>query len=437
MTKARMMVDAAQAGNLEKVKMALTEFCSVNSVIDDDGIPVSAFAASVSGSHWNVAKFLILSGATLEMPGDPDYSFEELSACAYPMILIHSKLNEEFFSLILSYVQNLNPKLPFVGSDSVAHMRAIHMLQLGDVGRIKLSYILSEAIIAGNAAVIEDSDDVLKNVKFDLAIFAKHINRYSGLGPKTVRKAIKILPLFASVAACAKSDIDEIQRLLESKLEFSLTRNRFPLALRQTLTVRPMRNLHEMVCELLYWILPEEFPIPQPVSAHVPRSNNAIDYIQLQEKQGVARLLSVLELDVSEIVTRFIAACANDLREDNNPAILLLAQILYFHHNDRENDKPVFTPYQQSDMLEILNTYFALTPNERVQLRIAHQNATIIKSLQSENCQQKQTISMLQAQLARVEVKLDQLNSAVNGMVKQDPEQTKRITKTKSSGGLF
>jgi hypothetical protein len=446
MSKSRALIVAAIAGSLQNVKLLLKDYHDINAVVnDDEGSDICALTVSMAHKQWHVAKYLIDSGSKLEKKDAVYYTKPETLLYGYPYAVVLSDINEECFSLILKYIENINPSIPHVGDDAIRIIPVVEYLNLcwlniqSDASRIKLCYILSKAVITANAAVIEQFHDVLKTMKFNLDIFKKHLNGYDSLGPNDVRNAIKTLPLFTEIAgdSLSKNDIQEIQSLLESKLKFEISRAKFPNELRRSLISRPSRSLHEMVCELLYWVFPDEFPIPQPAKSVNEPKNKAIDIEKLAEKQNISSLLRMLELDPAEIVTRLLVVCTNDLKDDNNPAILLLAQILYFHHADQVDGKPIFTPYQLSDALSVINNYFQMKPSERVLLRINHQNLSLIGNLRAENNQQKMDLTALQVQHVTMEKKIDRLTGAVERLAQSDSVKHKKRPRSNSGGLLF
>lgn len=346
------------------------------------------------------------------------------SVCRDTILTTHeTKLDLACLKLILRYCDDMNPPVQNSWRDGVvdSQVRMIRNWRFQDreVSQIRpvlLNYFFYEAVLRNNGNAIEElteSNNQNGKTTPDIPITAEAFAAY--IGDRTFTSAQGIIAsqgVDYLISSRRTNPVigGQIKQVIDRNVIFAVSPEIFPKELQDFLK-KPTRPLDVLFAELQSWIWPEEglprLPYDQAV-AKFPLDQYDKDPETIRVWQNPANMHTLLRMDDAKGFLRLNYCTAEN---GENPALILLAEILLHHHGAQVivngEIKPLLNMEQQKKCLKWIRSLSTLTFTDKVLCHAFVDQANQVAGLKSE-------LAELKAQNDKIDAKLDTLIKLLN-----------------------
>ena len=387
----------------------------------------SALSAALENKHDQIVLFLLQLGAKIDMPASGHYRYTPCFKTVLSIACINRKpgseegVNLSLFKHILRATKVLNHDFSgYCGQGSLVQV----LLEKGSIAAAypnsneRLGLIFHEAVLKNETKVIDEFLKHTKSIKFDDASCQAYLIDID-LATEQALRARKGLDYLAEINFITKELSHKIKAIIAAKTKFSLEINEFPIELQQSVAMQSNRTLRELFAEFQHWILPDEgLPSGLADSKMVKTMDLTDDELKrICSFQDPKRLRQYMEIDPSEFLTMVYDAISP---QGENPAAILLAQLLMFHKNVLLDDKkPLFNETQEQNCFLVLKRLYSLSDAEKLTLISHRKHGEDVRELRYENADLQQQVDVGKAKIESLEAKVNQLVALVQSMQAQ------------------
>ncbi len=292
----------------------------------------------------------------------------------------------------------------------------------------RLNLLFHEAIVRSDRPFMDAFVTQRIQGAFSVASFERYLQLRNRFTPSDAEATKLGLEFLLSTSVISDAMCLELLKVMSKYAKFEMSISVLPAEIRSHVEKPSNRNLLQLYCEFLSQINPS-FPayhVDSEVGQHLECN---ISKDELRRFQDVTTLRQTLaKLDTSTLLAKFCKA-ANDLKEDKNPAAVLLAEILLYHANDKivvdgKEEKFLSVELVQTGVI-LLNRLYKLSPTEQLYLAAIRDMQTVQEE-QGEKLQEtKQEVIELRWELKETQSLLKELLSELRQKRTQEAEDQK------------
>jgi hypothetical protein len=479
----RELLLAIAEGNLDFVQYRLRtdDINFIGTLPDISSHKVTPLTLSLMLNRDEITVLLINAGAKLENANNK-YTEDECYLYGYPLVcFIQGDVNEKIRHMMLDKVTHLNPVTIINGSPCsvIAHVRTVcsqlhgntkSNFQYSLMNPFKEIYkrlhcsmlhneILYESLFRNDVLIY---DTILSDTTIPSDMKRPKVTKDSliyYLNHKTL-SSNDILTLSDAIFNARKNNLDladseilEIFAIIKKKVGIkNVFITDFPVGLWNTFPRQPTTDLNTLASELFNLLFPEDYFTPFHAESAAFKntwgrklSDDEISLIKL--KQDPVNLRKILDLDYIDVIIR-LSKHTSPLRENYNPAVANIAEILLFHCQAmitvNDNEESLLSEAQCSEFVSLLHRFYNTPEAEQLIIRSMNQQtthkpenySTPVKSdseLKEKLTRIEERLSLMEERSSRMEEKLDKLTMLLTRQMKFEAQETGK----QSNGVLF
>lgn len=402
MSLTRELIEAASSGNLARLKELVEQFnVDINGIYKEVTKKKSAIGEAIKNNQVAVIDYLLQKNADfMQFDESRRIDYESAKTSGYVIACDTHNISLDTFKRIIKKVPFLNPH---VYTENISDTDIIHHLSLKSNWdeNNKVSYVSKANLIFHEAILRHDTqvfDASFKHRMYKLSL--NSLNEYlrdSELSSNDVERALQSLNYLYQKKIVSLQDIETYTAILKSCIRFKLEVDAFPHELQKSLGKAPPQPLAVLTAELASYLYPEEELPPIPISSDTYQAMHHVEPKNEEERKAIydremhikylqdpLRLRELLALENAAIMLRL---SHQEQENGENPAAVLLAQIILFHAKDciHENNKPFLDEKLQAKGIQVLSDFYKLSTESKMNLNMHRQTYLALAEVNMRN----------------------------------------------------
>lgn len=454
------LVAAVAAGKIDEVNQLLETGIDIDAqepspvesnffyTIIHKGDLITPLSTALLTKQWAIAQLLLNRGAKV-MIGESLYQYNRHDFVANPYLC--ALFAESWDQQTLAQLLSKTPKL-FLMTYGLGALNIVHFMYfiMSDVKHSveEIPEIHERILFLAHEALLRSDKEILaafffkERIKYSSSSFEKYLKLRKQFTRDEAKSAIAGLDFLLSRDAITGPSAVEIKETLMKFSTSELNIDALPVELENEVAKPSQRNLSDLFCELLHYLNPSlpAFSVDSEIGKTTKYNLPVEEIRRLQDVKNFRDLLT--QADSTTLLTK-IAKCSNKLKESQNPATILITEILLHHAKDKikvDGKEEMFLNEEQVKAgIELLKQFYSLSTTEKLFLTMMKDQQVRMEESKAETRELRSEVSELKAQLKKANESIEGLTSLIKQIhlaVTPKTESTEEITSV-AKPGLF